>query len=114
MAKEIIETRAFTKEIDRLLKKRNLLKDDYNAFKKELTENSEMGDRIEGAGGVRKARLKSATRGKSGGFRICYFVVVSKGKIYLLGIFPKNEQDNLTKEEKEILKDLARQLKGDN
>lgn len=114
MAKKIIETRAFTKEINRLLKKRSLLEQDYDDFKKELAENPDIGDRIEGTGGIKKARLKSASRGKSGGFRVCYYVVVSKDNIYLLWIFPKNEQENLSKEEKGILKDLANQLKGEN
>jgi hypothetical protein len=112
MAIEIIETREFTKERDRLLKKRSLLKEDYDDFKKELAQNPEKGDRVEGTGGVRKVRLKSASGGKSGGFRVCYYFMVSKDDIYFIWLFPKNEQENLTKEEKGILKDIVTQIKG--
>lgn len=113
MGKKIVETRQFSKDIDRLIKKRNLLDSDYNDFKRELAQNPEMGDQIAGTGGVCKARLKSASRGKSGGHRVCYYFLVNKDTIYLLLIYPKNEQENLTAEEKGILKSLVAQLKGD-
>jgi mRNA-degrading endonuclease RelE of RelBE toxin-antitoxin system len=112
MIRKIIETKAFTKEIEVLLKKRSLLPTDYEEFKKELTLNPDSGAIIVGSGGVRKVRLKSASRGKSGGFRVCYYFLVNKNHIYLLGIFAKNEQENLTKEEKNILKELVMILKG--
>ena len=114
MGKKIIETRPFFKDIQGLLRKRSLLNNDYEDFKKELGENPEMGDLIKGAGGIRKTRLKSATRGKSGGFRVCHYFLVNRDFIYLLWIFPKNEQENLTAEEKVILKKIVDQIKRDN
>lgn len=113
MIRKITETKAFTREIETLLKKRSLLPKDYEEFKKELTLSPYLGDIIIGTGGVRKVRLKSASRGKSGGFRVCYYFLVNKNHIYLLWIFAKNEQENLTKEEKDILKALVMTLKGD-
>jgi hypothetical protein len=61
---------------------------------------------------VRKARLKSSSRGKSGGFRVCYYDVTQKGKIYLLLIYPKNVQEDLTPEDKKTLKELVNILRG--
>lgn len=110
--KKIIQTRQFSKTIDSLLKKRQLLRGDFDDFRRELAEHPEMGQRVVGTGGVRKARLKSSSRGKSGGFRVCYYGITQEGKIYLLLIYPKNVQDNLTMEEKKTLKELVRILRG--
>ncbi len=64
----IIETKAFSKKITGLLAQHSLLLDDYNALKKDLAVNPEKGDILTGTGGVRKIRLKSASKGKGGGF----------------------------------------------
>jgi hypothetical protein len=112
MKRKVIQTRNFGKTIDSLFKKRHLLKEDFDVFQKELVENPELGDRIPGTGGVRKARLKSSTRGKSRGFRVCYYDISQKERLYLLLIYAKNEQESLTMEEKKILKELVGFLKG--
>ena len=114
MGKKILETRLFSKEIQGFIQKRSLLNSDYEEFKDELGKNPEMGDLVKGTGGVRKTRLKSASRGKSGGFRVCYYFLVSRDFIYLLWIFPKNDQENLAAEEKGILKEIVAQLKRNN
>lgn len=67
--RQIIETRPFSMAIADLLKKRSLLQEDYDALKKELANDPEIGDTLSGTGGVRKKRLKSSSKGKSGGFR---------------------------------------------
>ena len=110
--RHLIETRAFSKEIAGLLAKRSLLQSDYDALKKELAENPEKGTLLVGTGGVRKIRLKSSSRGKSGSFRICYFYYVSAEAIYLLVIFQKNEQENLSATEKKDLKAVTDAIKG--
>ncbi len=112
MDRKIIQTREFSKEIDTFIKKRSLLIEDFKDFEKQLAENPKIGDLIMGTGGVRKVRLKSASGGKSGGFRICYYFVVHIDYIYLLWIYPKNEQENLTAEEKSTLKSIVTVLKG--
>lgn len=89
-----------------------LLQDDYAAFKKELAEDPEKSPPLAGTGGVRKIRLKSSSKGKSGGFRVCYFYDVATEAIYLLFIFQKNEQENLSDVEKKALKTLTDEIKG--
>ncbi len=112
MKRKVIETRKFSKSIDDLLKKRQLLKTDYDDFKNELANNPDKGDVIIGTGGVRKIRLSSASRGKSGGFRVCYYYLTADEEIYLLVIYAKNEKENLMMEEKKALKELVGFLKG--
>ncbi|KIC73720.1 hypothetical protein DB42_BR00010, partial [Neochlamydia sp. EPS4] len=72
MIRNIVQTKIFEEEIARLIKKRKLKKEDFEDFKKSLAENPEQGDVIIGTGGIRKARLKSSSKGKKGGFRVCY------------------------------------------
>ena len=48
--------------------------------------------------------------GKRGVVRIIYYNVSLKGRIYLALIYPKNEQDDLTDEQKKVLKQLSDML----
>lgn len=108
---EIVPIPHFSKIQGTLLKKRQLLLEDYDDFVEELAKNPESGDVIPGTGGVRKIRLKSATKGKRGGFRVYYFYYQVKQRIYLLHILAKNEQENITEDEKKILRGLANHFK---
>jgi mRNA-degrading endonuclease RelE of RelBE toxin-antitoxin system len=110
--RQVIETRPFSRQIVPLLRSRSLLQSDYDVFKKELAEAPEKAPTLSGTGGVRKIRLKSASKGKRGGFRVCYFYYVASEAIYLLAIFQKSEQENLSEVEKTELKALTDALKG--
>jgi len=66
---------------------------------------------IPGTGGIRKARLKSASKGKRGGFRVCYLNIEEKLILFLLFVYPKNEQENLSSQEKIELKQLVEIIK---
>ncbi|HLC06623.1 MAG TPA: type II toxin-antitoxin system RelE/ParE family toxin [Candidatus Babeliales bacterium] len=114
MKRKIIQTKQFSKTIDSLFKKRQLLLEDFNDLQRQLIDFPEIGDLIVGTGGVRKARLKSASGGKSGGFRICYYFLTQDNELFLLLIYAKNVQENLTAQEKKELKNLVSILKGQN
>lgn len=111
MKRRLIQTTDFEDAVASLIAKRKLKSDDFEDFKKNLAENPEQGDVIVGTGGIRKARLKSATKGKSGGFRVCYLNIEDRLILFLLFIYPKNEQDNLSQKEKAELKQLADAIK---
>ncbi len=64
---KLTQLKNFAKDVDHLIKKKALLDEDFGAFKKMLSENPESGNLIQGTGGIRKIRLKSATKGKRGG-----------------------------------------------
>jgi mRNA-degrading endonuclease RelE of RelBE toxin-antitoxin system len=112
MKRNIILTRAFEKERDSLISKHKLLEEDYDDFERDLAENPTIGSVIPGTGGVRKIRLKSASKGKSGGFRICYYYYQLEEDIFLIQIYPKNVQENLTADEKKILKKWVDEIRG--
>ncbi len=85
---------------------------DYENLKKELSDSPECGDVITGTGGVRKIRLKSASRGKSGGFRVCYYYLTQDREIFLIDIYAKNEKENLTIEDKKSFREIIDMIKG--
>ena len=72
-----------------------------------LLENPRKGAVIEGLSGIRKLRIRLEGRGKSGGGRVIYLDVLEKEKLYLLFAYPKNVQEDLTFEQRRILRRMA-------
>ncbi len=62
-----------------------------------LAAHPKSGDLIEGTGGIRKLRWGRGGRGKSGGVRVIYYYHSELMPLYLLTLFAKNEQDNLSR-----------------
>ena len=84
---------------------------DRSAFTSYIAENYEEGDLIRGTGGLRKIRWSRPGMGKRGGVRIIYFYYDQKAPVFLLTAFAKNEQENLTAEDKKHLTLLTERLK---
>ena len=61
---------------------------------------------IQGSGGIRKFRWAISGRGKRGGVRVIYYWAVHRDILFMLLIYSKNEQDDLTPEQLKILKRL--------
>jgi len=72
-----------------------------------LAEHPKSGDLIEGTGGIRKLRWGRGGRGKSGGVRVIYYYHSELMPLYLITLFAKNEQDNLSKAERNELAKLV-------
>ena len=85
--------------------------EDLLNLQKLLLKNPEAGPVMEGTGGIRKVRFALPGRGKSGGSRVCYVDYIEYETIYLITVYTKDEQDNLTKEQKNNLKQLVKALK---
>lgn len=100
-----IELQGFSKQRQALLPD-----DEFRAFQEVLIEDPEAGDTIGGTGGFRKIRWSRPGMGKRGGVRVIYYNVTRKGRIYLALVYPKNEQDDLTEEQKKVLKQLSDML----
>ena len=84
-----------------------------NAIQKDLRANPARGDIVQGFGGVRKARVADPGRlkGKRGGFRYLFLYVEVRGMIHLLYLFGKNEQDDLSADDRRLLMTLAIEVK---
>lgn len=77
-----------------------------------LLEDPKIGAVMQGTGGVRKMRFAFEHRGKSGSVRVIYVDFEVYEKIYLLTAYTKNEQDNLTKEERNDIRKLITVLEN--
>ncbi|AWX87388.1 type II toxin-antitoxin system RelE/ParE family toxin [Klebsiella quasipneumoniae] len=100
-----IELQGFSKRRQALLPD-----DEFRAFQEILINDPEAGDTISGTGGFRKIRWSRPGTGKRGGVRVIYYNVTIKGRIYLALIYPKNEQDELSQEQKKMLRQVAQLL----
>ena len=101
---ELIETPVFKKQIDRLLDELT-----YAQFKEYLGCDPLKGKLIRGGGGIRKIRWGKKNTGKSGGVRIIYFIKTDT-QIYLLFAYAKNESDNLTKKQTNMLAAFVKEV----
>lgn len=107
MTRSFIEVPLFTKR----WKEIGLTDADLLTLQIMLLKNPESGPVLEGTGGIRKVRFPLENRGKSGSVRVCYTDFAEYEVTYLLTAFAKNEQDNLSQEEKNVLKKLVKALK---
>jgi len=112
MERKIFKSRAFSKAIDKLLARNMLLLEDFKEFQQTLKKHPDMGDLVQGTGGARKVRLKSSSGGTSGGFSICYFYKMDNERLFLLLIYAKNKQENITPEQKDLLKNMVKIMKS--
>lgn len=106
-----INSEIFTKFFDKFIKEGKLLQKDFEEFESELLKNPQKGDVIPGMGGLRKTRIKSASGGKSEGFRLDYLDFTEAGITYYIVIYPKNVKDDLSPDEKKIILKLIEKIK---
>lgn len=95
---EFIEVPSFTPHV-----LRHLGEDEYARLQVHLTQRPTAGAVIPGSRGLRKLRWAAKGRGKRGGVRVIYYWHVTPEVITLLDIYPKNEKDDLTKDEIRLL-----------
>lgn len=109
MTRTFIEVPIFTRKWKAL----GLTDDDLRALQTELLENPKAGDTISHTGGLRKIRIPMEERGKGkrGGARVIYIDVEIKDKIYLVNVYSKDEQSDLTEDEKKAFKAIVKILK---
>ena len=103
MTREFVYTAPF----QRSWKAMGLNDADQKILEEALLQNPQLGDVIEGTGGARKMRIQLEGKGKSGGGLVIYVVVFELEKPYFLLASPKNVQDNLTPEQKKMLRKLV-------
>ncbi len=106
-----IYTSIFTKIYDSLVADRKLLPKDFENLEQSLLENPQFGDVIPGMDGLRKVRLKSINKGKSGGFRIDYLDFPEASITYFVVLYPKNMKGDLTSDEKKVILQMIKIIK---
>ena len=89
-----------------------LNEDDLKRLQEEMLLDPKTGSVMKETGGIRKMRFAFEHRGKSGSVRIIYVDFEVYEKIYLLTAYPKNEKDNLSKAERNELRELVKVLEN--
>ena len=87
----------FLKNIRTLRKKYPCIQNDMQSVIQQLEQGELLGDQISGIGyPVFKLRVKNSDiqKGKSGGYRLIYYVKTATG-IVLLTVYPKSEQADI-------------------
>lgn len=107
MTRTFIEIPLFSKR----WKEIGLGDDELQELQVMLLKDPESGPVIEGTGGIRKVRYSLQNQGKSGSVRAFYTDFAEYEVIYLITAFKKSKQENLTQEEKNVLKKLVKSLK---
>lgn len=95
---EFVETSVFTQSLLRVLSD-----DEYRLLQVRLIQIPTVGKLIPRGKGLRKYRWVISGKGKSGGIRIIYYLRMSDEKIYMLLLYKKSEQEDLTAEQLRIL-----------
>jgi len=98
-------------EFDRQWKDMDLGDDELRQLQETLLQNPKAGDVIQGTKGLRKIRIAFEGQGKSGSGRVAYVDFTVHETIYLITAYPKNEKDNLSKEERNKIAKMIVRLK---
>ena len=106
---EFVESKVFTRKLFTIAGDR--AEDVLLAIQSDLLRNPIRGSVVRGLGGIRKAKTSDPARnkGKRGGLRYLYIYFLRDEQIGLLYLFGKNEQEDLTEDEKGILAELAKE-----
>jgi hypothetical protein len=75
-----------------------------------IAKNPTAGDLMVGTGGARKVRFAGRGKGKSGGYRIITFYAAEDIPVFLLDIYSKDSQANLSKAERNELRQILTEL----
>ena len=99
-----VETPAFTASV-----RRHLDDETYRALQLSLLLRPTQGPIIPGGAGLRKLRWAAEGRGKRGGVRLIYYWEPASQTFYMLYLYTKNEQGDLTSAQLKVLAKLVRE-----
>jgi len=104
---EFIESKIFSTQINQLGV------EILSRIQSDLVQHPERGVIVKGTHGVRKARVANpvSQRGKSGSYRYLYLYLQHADRVYLLYLFSKGEQADLSSAQKRIIGRLSQQIR---
>jgi len=114
MSHQVVYATSFKRSLKKLEKRYPHVKDDVRAEIRELLQSPRKGVVVRSGTGVRKTRMRNTdlTKGKSGGYRLLYYVEDEPVPIiYLLLLYAKSDQDDVTRSElRRLLDELASEM----
>jgi hypothetical protein len=103
----VVESSAFARRAEKLL-----TVEEHEELILYLALRPEAGDEMPGTGGVRKLRFAARGKGKSGGVRVIYYYYDLDTPLYAILLYGKNEQADLTAEQRREVAALADAIKA--
>jgi len=102
-----VESPSFTRQVGELWPDA-----EYAAFQQFLAANPQRGEVIPGLGGLRKVRWAAKGKGKRGGARVIYLLLVQPGIIYLIYAYTKGDMTDLSPGQKKRLLGAVKEIKA--
>ena len=109
---EIVRTSAYVAALKRL-KKLGATDSDIRAMEDAIAHAPDTGPVIRGTNGLRKWRFGFGGRGKSGGGRSIYYVLLGEETVYLLLAYAKADKEDLSAQDKRLFTRLIEELSHD-
>ena len=81
------------------------------ALEQAIADDPTAGDVIPGLDGIRKIRFALGSKGKRGGGRAIYFLMVTDDAAVMLFAYAKNEQEDLTKEQRKAALAMLKEMR---
>lgn len=103
MSYKIVSTHTFDRELKRLAKKHRSIKADIGKLGEQLEKNPTMGDEIIKHCYKIRMAITSKNKGKSGGSRVITYVYVTQETVFLLSIYDKGEQEDISNNELKMM-----------
>jgi len=103
-------SKRFQRDLEGLSKKNPNLEADFRTFLHEFEQEKVKATRMPRCNGAFKLRMKSHEQGKSGAYRVVYFVKFG-GRTWFLTIYIKNEKEKLSPKDEKIVREMIAKIK---
>jgi hypothetical protein len=107
---EAMHTVALTRAFERAAADAGMSEHEIQVLVDFLAENPTAGDPMAGTGGCRKVRVAGRGKGKRGGYRTITFYTGENLPVFLITVFGKGEKSNLSKSERNRLRDITKAI----
>jgi len=103
---QIVRTNRYRKDLKRI----GATTAEVAGLEQSIAADPTVGDVIPGLGGIRKVRFGLGTKGKRGGARAIYFLMVADDVAVMLFAYAKNEQEDLTKDQRKAALEIMKEF----
>lgn len=104
---QIVRTQRYQRDLKRI----GASQADIDRLESMVATNPTVGDVIPGLGGIRKLRFRLGNKGKRGGGRAIYFLMVTDEVAVMLFAYEKTSQADLTEDQRRAALALLQELK---
>lgn len=87
--------------------------DEQALLEQTVADRPESGDVIPGLAGLRKIRFAFGGRGKRGGGRAVYYLMLADDTALMISAYAKNEREDLSPEQRKAILAMLKELKND-